>query len=77
MAEWKRGTDGDEGEGDKYPEIFPVMASDLLLVLPSNQTYPEARGQGGLADNPQRSASWEWCGEESGFKEANGKEPAL
>lgn len=33
MAEWKRGTDGDEGEGDKYPEIFPVMASDLLLVL--------------------------------------------
>ena len=22
---------GDEGEGDKYPEIFPVVTSDLLL----------------------------------------------
>ena len=23
---------GDDGEGDKYPEIFPIMTSDLLLV---------------------------------------------
>lgn len=35
MYGWQSGSGGwvgDEGEGDKYPEIFLFMTSDLLLV---------------------------------------------